>query len=303
MLERALQRDRLGHALLLHGPRFEQLETVALALADALLDAGGDPRRHPDFFTLRPARKGRQIQVGERKNLEPNTMRSLLKDLHQSGHQSDCRVAVIYEADRMNDSTANAFLKTLEEPPPGAIILLLTSRPYDLLDTIYSRCLNFRLAGEGSSLASEAWAQWLADYRQWLERPKSGASAPDDRAALVFGAYGLTSRFLAILKSEAHALWKTEADRLPDAIDPEERESLETGFRKGVRSRFLADIERVTRDFATAESADSPERFQQLGEAVYELERMAGLLEVNLKDEAALEGFFLASLRIWTTPR
>ena len=57
------------------------------------------------------------------------------------------RLLVIYEADRMNLSAANIFLKTLEEPTASTTILLLTTRPYSLLPTIRSRCQRVRFAG------------------------------------------------------------------------------------------------------------------------------------------------------------
>ena len=72
-------------------------------------------------------------------------MRRLIDDLQKTSNQGGHKVAIIYEAERMNKESANAFLKTLEEPPSDTILFLLTHRPYDLIDTIKSRCLTYRI--------------------------------------------------------------------------------------------------------------------------------------------------------------
>lgn len=57
-----------------------------------------------------------------------------------SKNEARKRICIIEDADRMNNNTANAFLKTLEEPPPDTVIILTTSKPNSLLPTIISRC-------------------------------------------------------------------------------------------------------------------------------------------------------------------
>ena len=60
--------------------------------------------------------------------------------LHLSAHEAQFRICIIEDADEMNANTANAFLKTLEEPPARTVIILLTKRMQILLPTIISRC-------------------------------------------------------------------------------------------------------------------------------------------------------------------
>ena len=65
------------------------------------------------------------------------------------------KVAIISEADRMVAQAANAFLKTLEEPPNNSLLLLLSSIPEVLPDTIISRCIKIQLAPPAAALGSE----------------------------------------------------------------------------------------------------------------------------------------------------
>ena len=89
---------------------------------------------HPDLFELRPEGKMRLIKIGSASDRTggdwpPNTMRKLLRDIRQSPSAGAVKVAIVHEADRMNAESANAFLKTLEEPPPDTTIFMLTNPP------------------------------------------------------------------------------------------------------------------------------------------------------------------------------
>lgn len=302
VLERTLARGRLAHGILLHGDSLQALDLVALALAKTLLGSNLDPQQHPDFFTLRPAKKGRQIRVsGDNGKLEPNTMRWLLKDLQQTPTMGERKVAIVYEADRMNTTVANTFLKTLEEPPAGTTILLLTTRPYDLLATIRSRCLNFRLPTEGGSDKDAGWASWLESYRTWIDAALGPYDSKGAVADVVVGVYGLVCRFGEVLESITKSQWATEKARLPDTLDDDELDAAETGVRKGIRNQLWRDIELTTRThLGTALSSKNASAISVvLAQVIAELERAVGLLEVNLNDDAALESFLLASMRLW----
>lgn len=299
-LERSLARGRLAHALLLHGDRLEVLQEVALALAGELLGAPGRAESHPDLFVLRPARKGRQIRIsGEAGKLEPNTMRWLLRQVQQTANQGGRKVAIVAEVDRLNDAAANAFLKTLEEPPADTTLLLLTTRPYDLLPTIRSRCLQFRLPALVGPPLDPDWAAWLAEYRDWLGRVARRPEGKTGVAQLVFTAYGLAARFGGLLEDLTERAWREEKARLEESLDPEEAEALEAGLRKGLRTRRWADLEQATRDHGLAHPGGSN---LALTQSIAELERLVGLLEVNLKEESALELFLLFCLRAWSRP-
>ncbi|MFA5058475.1 MAG: DNA polymerase III subunit gamma/tau [Opitutaceae bacterium] len=298
VIEQALQRDRLGHSLLLHGDDPDTLVLVAHAIADRLLnEAGGarhfPPDRHPDCFALRPAGRMRQISA--------ETTRELIGKLQVSPTVGRRKVAIIHEADRMNAAAANIFLKTLEEPPGQSTILLLTSRPYALLPTIRSRCLHFRFAASAAPLAHPDLSGWKADYQAWLERLTEGVADRPAVAGQIFALYGLVVRFNAVLAGATETVWKSQQEKLPAELPEEEQVAIETGIANGIRQKLFGEIELATLAFARPRLAASDGVIRRaLAAAVAELERCAGLLRLNLNESAALEQFLLTSLRVWS---
>ena len=307
VIEKALTHDRLGHSLLLHGDDLDTLVVVAHAIADRLLNgveaaAGGTgaapaPRfpaeRHPDFFPLRPAGKMRQISA--------ESTRELIGRTQVSATVGRRKVAVIYEADRMNATAANIFLKTLEEPPGLTTLLLLTTRPYALLPTIRSRCLHFRFPASAVPLTHPDLAGWKTDYQAWLARLTEGVSERRDIAGQIFALYGLVVRFNAILAGATDEIWKVQKEKLPAELPEEEQVAIETGIANGIRQKLFAEIEQATVAFARPRltAGDGSVR-RSLTAAVAELERCSGLLRLNLNESAALEEFLLTSLRLWS---
>lgn len=309
VIERALERQRLSHSLLLTGDDIETLQQVALALADRLLNAGDTsgggfglpgmeaprfaPEQHPDFFALRPTGKMRQISA--------DATRTLIGKVQVSPTLAPRKVAIIHECDRMNVSAANIFLKTLEEPPVNTSLLLLTTRPYALLPTIRSRCLCFRFPTDTAGYSPNGWSAWLGDYRSWLTRLTAGIADKKAVAASIFCAYGLVARFGAILDFATDEVWKTQKEKLPAELSEEEQVAIETGIANGLRSRLFIEIEQSTRAFALERLANDDGTTRRAHTAAIEkLEHAVGLLRVNLNESAALEDFLLASLRIWS---
>jgi DNA polymerase-3 subunit delta' len=298
VIERALERQRLAHSLLLHGDDHDTLVAIAHAIADRLLNgpdaaARFSPAEHPDCFNLRPAGKMRLIGA------EP--MRELIGKVQVSPAVAPRKVAILHEADRLNLAAANIFLKTLEEPPPHTTLLLLTTRPYALLPTIRSRVLHFRFPAAATLVTAAGWPAWLDDYRAWLGRLAD--SVTDKRAATghVLTLYGLLARFGKILDDATTIALAAQKEKFPAELDEDEQVALETGLANGLRARLLAEIETATLSFALpALITGSPERSRRaLTAAVETLERAAGLLRLNLNESAALEEFLLTSLRLW----
>lgn len=295
-----MERGRLAHAILLYGGELEALEAVAQGIATVLLKYPKSVEGHPDYFTLRPAGKARMLRIGDSDKDEPNTMRWLLPRLMRSSNQGGHKVAVVYEPDRMNAATANAFLKTLEEPPGETTILMLTTRPYDLLPTIRSRCFNFRLPIDGNQLDNPLWQSWLTAYSDWLSRLHDKAVPARQKLGEVVAAYGLITRFQTILQTLSDKHWKAEKANLPDTLNEEEQTALETGIRKGIRNRLWREVEEQTRDLAVKIALETGEfPSQPLALTTAALEKAASLLNLNFKDEAALEAFLLKAMRAW----
>ncbi|MDO9288322.1 MAG: DNA polymerase III subunit [Thermodesulfovibrionales bacterium] len=94
-----------------------------------------DSQTHPDFMMVTPEKS--EIRVEE--------VRAIEEALSFAPYEGKRKVVIVDEAEAMNASAANAFLKTLEEPPPQSIIILIASSPDRLPETIRSRCsrINF----------------------------------------------------------------------------------------------------------------------------------------------------------------
>jgi DNA polymerase-3 subunit delta' len=301
VIERALGRGRLAHALLLQGADVESLESFARAVAARLLelDAGWSltAQGHPDYVTLRPSGKSRQIRIGENAG-DPNSMRQFTRQIAQSPLSAPRKVGVVFEAERLHPGSANAFLKTLEEPPLDTTILLLTTRPYSLLATIRSRCLHFRLPAGSGGPDDPTLSQWLADYRAWLRGLGGPGSDKSAATRQVIAVYGLVSRFAKwIDEAGAQALAQLKERGALEHLDDDETDALKASCSVGVRQRFFALLEDATCAAAReAGSAAGPAACA----SVEELERAAGLLRVNFNENAALELFLLSALRAWS---
>ena len=140
-LSRAHQRGRLGHAYLISGPSGSGKRGLASDLSN--LVTGGNAAdvflsRPPGVFFAEPESKSRRIVIDQVRALE-----HALQMRASNGHR---KVAIVSDADRLQPQAANAFLKTLEEPPADSLLLLLSSIPEVLPDTILSRCVAVPLA-------------------------------------------------------------------------------------------------------------------------------------------------------------
>ncbi len=305
VIERAIERQRLAHSLLLHGDDLDTLTLVALGIADRLLNDSRDkaqyfpPEGHPDFFTLRPTGKARFITA--------DNTRDLIGQVQVSPQISRRKVAVVHEADRMNTAAANIFLKTLEEPSSSTTILLLTTRPYALLPTIRSRCLHFRFPSTALPLDQAQLPAWLEDYQTWLGKLSEGVSEKAAVADQVLALYGLITRFNAILSDSTDTVWRAQKEKLPPDLADDEQIAIETGIAVGIRQKLFISLEHATRAFAEKRSAAAKTNDEQqrsldrsLVAAIERLEHSAGLLRLNLNEATALEDFLLSSLRLWT---
>lgn len=142
-LQRAIERAQLAQSHLFVGPPSIGKATLALALARALLGydersrALVEQRRHPDLLWVEPAGDGEAIKVEQ--------IRDLLHALTLAPVESRHRVAIVKDAHALTDSSQNALLKTLEEPPPSAVIVLTAPNTDRLLPTIVSRCQTLSL--------------------------------------------------------------------------------------------------------------------------------------------------------------
>jgi DNA polymerase III subunit delta' len=155
--------EELTHALLLIGPEGVGKTTAATALAAELLDAArwpGGLEAHPDFWLEdSPAENvgiDRMRPSPKRKTGDEEAGPSLQQFLSLSAYAGGRRIAVIARADRLTEQAADNLLKTLEEPPPGAHLILTSAHPEQLPQTVRSRCETVVL-GPVPPAAIESW--------------------------------------------------------------------------------------------------------------------------------------------------
>jgi DNA polymerase-3 subunit delta' len=263
-----------SHAYLFHGPAGAGKREVARAFAAELLAEGaGDPanarRRvvegvHPDLTWVRPSGAAEML-VGDIE--EP-----VIGAATRTPFEARRRVFVIEGADTMNDQAANKLLKTLEEPPPFAHLVLLTNRPGNILPTIASRCqlvrfeaatpdeLSQRLQtrhGVPPQTADAAARLALGDAERALalalaEGPALRATAEGYARAALHGR--LAERpHLALLdlartredvaKHEVAERIAAEAEMLPDREAKRARREGETAERRAARRAHAATID------------------------------------------------------------
>ena len=194
LLQRSLRRGRLGHAYLFSGQVMPQLEALARTLAKTLncqhpvraeasfardgalppaIDCCDtcpvcrkiDAFTHGDIHRARPESKMRQITIDQ--------MREIMHEVHLRPNEAEYKVAIIEGADRLNNQAANSFLKTLEEPPAKSILILLTTEPQRILETIISRCLRLHFAAEGGRRAGAGQLEWLGEFGRMAVDQKS----------------------------------------------------------------------------------------------------------------------------------
>ena len=142
ILHRALANGRLAHAYLFSGPDGIGKRLMALALARAIVchEQRGcghcqacrkiDHQNHPDLHILEP--DGSSIKIEQ--------IRAFQRELNLKPLEAPRKICLIEQADAMTVGAANALLKTLEEPRGDTLLMLLSSQPNRLLETIRSRC-------------------------------------------------------------------------------------------------------------------------------------------------------------------
>ncbi len=148
VLSRNIRLNRVASAYLLSGPSGLGKTLSAGIFARALLCESRDElpcglcrsckmlsgESHPDFVHIAP--DGAMIKIGQ--------ARALISSLSMKSYCGKRKVCVMESAEKMNRETANSLLKTLEEPPPDTVLILVSSNPSALLPTIISRCRGVR---------------------------------------------------------------------------------------------------------------------------------------------------------------
>lgn len=152
----ALQKGTFGKALCFQGADSIALSHFAKAFARALLvkdvpaliEKDIESFNHPDFIEMRP--------VGKLGLHAIEAVREFCDEVYIAPYEAKHKVMIIHEAERMLPSSANALLKTLEEPAQGVVIILLTSALEEILPTIRSRVQPLNFEGESQDKEERA---------------------------------------------------------------------------------------------------------------------------------------------------
>jgi DNA polymerase-3 subunit delta' len=320
-LEQMIRGERITQTLLLSGPEGVGKATLARRFGAALLgDAhkieqddlslesnlslitdrekwtsdkrNDDPlmfSSHPDFLTFPPDGPLRQLTIQQMRLLKE---RAQLKPLKGSW-----RVFLIDSIDRANEQAANSLLKTLEEPPPHLILIMTARNPYDLLTTIRSRSVPFRLA----RLDSEAMRRFIA---------MRGLDHPERREKLADGAPGLAvsidletydrrrTAMLALLKAASGADTFGAWLKHSESIAARRTEKLDSYLE--VLYMLLSDVLRITEGIPAGRNADinadlkavaQRVSFDWLRRAVEKVDELVDLVRRNIQKSIALDAW------------
>lgn len=209
-LRRAHDQNRLGHAYLISGAPGSGKRALAADLAGLVNNVPPGEvfsTRAREVFVAEPESKSRRIVTEQVRHLEHS--------LQMRSSDGRRKVAIVSEADRLQPQAANAFLKTLEEPPANSLLILLSALPELLPDTILSRCITIPLASR------EIVA--LAEQAQLIELLRASAA---ESTWTVQHAYQLAQGLQRLLggireeiKTENAEALKTEETRYKNSTD------------------------------------------------------------------------------------
>ncbi len=326
LLRRSLHRDRLGHAYLFSGDASDVLESIAMELAATVncltppeTTPSGSPatacgtcsscRRireglHPDVHWLRAESKMQIMRVEQ--------VRELINAVQLKPSEARFKVGVLVGADRLNPNAANAFLKTLEEPPSRSLLILLSTEPDRLLETILSRCL--RLAFPTRRGLSPSQLDWL---RSFVPRFRESAASILSRYQLLDGLLKQLASLRAAAESEVKARSPAQHHRdadanLQDQWEEEAKAATEAEYRRRRQQTlqalqwWLRDVW-ITTQAQPAELLTIPELSEETRQVAGRLspaqalanldllERTQSLLHTNVQEALALE---VAMLRL-----
>jgi DNA polymerase-3 subunit gamma/tau len=154
-LRNAIALDRIAHAYLFSGPRGTGKTTTARLLAKAVNCLDPDPEKRPCNECLNCAAINANaspdiIEIDAASNRGIDDIRDLRERIRYAPAQLPSKVYIIDEAHQITGAAANAFLKTLEEPPSHSRFILATTDPEELLPTIVSRCQRFEFRRVGA---------------------------------------------------------------------------------------------------------------------------------------------------------
>ncbi len=247
LIERAILAGRPAHGYLIVG----LVRGMAAELAERVLRLiypDGDLQSNPDIHRLYPEMKSRVISVDSIRT-------KLIAEVDQTAFAGGWKVGIVYGADRLKKEAANAFLKTLEEPPPKTLFLLLTEQPEQLLPTIISRCQRIDLPDARSQALAEPYRSQILGIlaSQSLNNQIAKASAGNSLANV-----------LATLKKKAEEIVESEIAEQPsggEELSDKVWDAMVSSRYREFRNDFCATIMSWFRDLMAVKSTQATRSF------------------------------------------
>ncbi len=235
LIRKSLERNRLAHAYLLTGSELD-VRLAATSLSKTLhcsnpplVSESGvnlefcdecqqcrdvERGRSPNTHWIRPSSRLRMITIQQ--------MRDLSREIFLSPLGSPFKVGVVESAERMNREAANTFLKTLEEPPKKSVLILTSTQPDAVLDTLVSRCQRVACGGLGASLVTE-------EQRKWTQKLAQAAMANHEG---LFARYRFLGDLTKTLQERREIIQEEQMEASPLSedyeLEPAHRKKLET---------------------------------------------------------------------------
>lgn len=322
LISSAHERERLAHAFLITGPKGSGKSELAARMGDLLNGKGdegedlwGEPvestapsleELEGEFIrAVRPRSKSRRIAVDD--------IRALEKMMNQSSPDGTWKIGVIVDADRMNESSENAFLKTLEEPPRESLLLLLSSEPERLLPTIWSRCVHLPLVRPAGAVRSEEVEQIIPLLD---EVTRDGLGTMESGLRLKSGLEALLAERKQVIEKKYAEIFKEEKLKYQKVVEADWMKDREKVYEAQSSADYLGEralmIETIhawvgdlVRQKAGGAGLEFPEYAETMAQAVAgedldvllrrvaAMEELRSLLETNVVEALALEVSFM----------
>jgi DNA polymerase III subunit delta' len=308
-LSRAHERGRLGHAYLISGPPGSGKRGLASDLSNLVTGTKADDvfaAPPPGIYVAEPESKSRRIVIDQ--------VRTLEHALQMRSANGRRKVAIMADADRLQPQAANAFLKTLEEPPNDSLLILLSAMPEVLPDTILSRCVSVPLAAP-EKVARSAEQNELVDLLG--EAANSTGQGIQPAYQLAGGFHRLLRQVRETIQDENAAALKRDEARYRNTTDGAWLDDREDYYKALTESQYVrqraglieilflwwSDVLRANTGVARREIPEAKRQTEELAERlktpeilrrIRRLEELRDHLGRNIQEALALELAFLS---------
>jgi len=326
----ANKNNKLAHAYLLHGDTPEIRKEFSSVIAQIVICPNKNEQGHPcsecktcrqlqeqtysELYTLSPIGKAWQIRVGEHKNPETNTIRWFEDQFYLTSIAvASKKIGVIFDCDRMNKESQNAFLKTLEEPPRDSLFILATGNPSALLPTTRSRCQTLILLENRCDFDFEKNKELFAALAKLQFHSKNDMVSTEQCAAEIIE---ITKNLKDSAADRVEAEWE-EKIQYAQELEPPMRKRIMAQFEAAVSGEYIRErnyfISAMHTWFAQTyllscgtniEKLANPEIFENLEippqineeeayNALQAVDKLLFELRFNVNEELALRSFCL----------